>query len=153
MLMGNSVEGRFPFLDHNVVSLANSLPPHFKLNGLKEKFILKRLGKRLIPDDVLKRPKQPYRAPDAASFIGDERADFVDECLHEVTTKNVGVFDPKAVTALWSKCRTSTSLSNTDNMALVGVLSTHLVHRQVLSAPLPREATKIDTLHLAHKTC
>lgn len=148
MLMGNSVEGRFPFLDHHVVSLANSLPPHFKLNGLKEKFVLKRLGKRLIPDDVLKRPKQPYRAPDAASFIGENRPEFVDECLREVTTHNVGVFDARAVTALWNKCRTTANLSNTDNMALVGVISTHLVHRQVLAAPLPREAEKVDTLHV-----
>lgn len=150
MLMGNSVEGRFPFLDANVVSLANSLPAHFKLNGLKEKFILKCIGKRLLPAEVLKRPKQPYRAPDAASFVAQSRPAFVDDCMSEATAREVDVFDPKAVEALWNKCRTASHLSNTDNMALVGVLSTHLVHRELISAPLPTPSEAIKTIHLAH---
>lgn len=148
MLMGNSVEGRFPFLDVNVVTLANSLPDRFKLNGLKEKFVLKHLGKRLLPSEILQRSKQPYRAPDAAAFISEERPDFVDWSFTESTTSEVGVFEPKAVAALWTKCRTATNLSNTDNMGLVGVLSTHLVHHNVLKAPLPTPATDIKTVHL-----
>jgi asparagine synthase (glutamine-hydrolysing) len=47
MLMGNSVEGRFPFLDKNVIALANSLPPSFKLKVLDEKHVLKRVSKDL----------------------------------------------------------------------------------------------------------
>lgn len=148
MLMGNSVEGRFPFLDINVVALANSLPDRLKLNGLKEKFILKQIGKKRIPEEILARPKQPYRAPDAATFVAEGRPGYVDECLSEATSRDVGVFDPKAVTALWHKCRTAPNLSNTDNMGLVGVLSTHLVHHQVLRAPLPAPATDIKTVHL-----
>ncbi len=42
MLMANSVEGRFPFLDRNVADLAASLPDAFKLHGLDEKYIVKR---------------------------------------------------------------------------------------------------------------
>lgn len=148
MLMGNSVEGRFPFLDPDVVALANALPPRFKLNGLKEKFILKWLGKRWVPQDVLDRPKQPYRAPDAASFILESRPAYVDECLSDTTTRDVGVFEANAVSSLWQKCRTARRLSNTDNMALLAVLSTHLVHRQILSAPLPGPAPTIKTVHL-----
>jgi asparagine synthase (glutamine-hydrolysing) len=150
MLMGNSIEGRFPFLDVNVVSLANSLPDRFKLNGLKEKFVLKHLGKRLVPSEILARPKQPYRAPDAAAFIADGRPDFVDDAFTERTTNDVGVFDPKAVATLWNKCRTAPNLSNTDNMGMVGVLSTHLVHRNVLRAPLPEPATDVKTVHVVN---
>ena len=36
MLMANSVEGRVPFLDHRVIEFANTLPPNFKLRGLRE---------------------------------------------------------------------------------------------------------------------
>jgi len=49
MAMGHSVEGRFPFLDHRIVEFACSMPPKYRLNGLKEKFILKEASRDLIP--------------------------------------------------------------------------------------------------------
>ena len=69
MLMANSVEGRFPFLDRDVVDFANSLPARHKLFGLDEKFLLKVAFADLIPEEIRYRAKQPYRAPDAASFF------------------------------------------------------------------------------------
>ncbi|MEZ4408032.1 MAG: asparagine synthase (glutamine-hydrolyzing) [Polyangiales bacterium] len=42
MLMAHSVEGRFPFLDVNVVEFAGQMPARFKLSGLDEKHVLKR---------------------------------------------------------------------------------------------------------------
>ena len=44
MAMAHSVEGRYPFLDHRVIEFGSRLPLRFKLNGLKEKFILKPLN-------------------------------------------------------------------------------------------------------------
>ena len=44
MLMANSVEGRFPFLDRRVVALAESLPAAYKLRVLDEKHVLKARG-------------------------------------------------------------------------------------------------------------
>jgi asparagine synthase (glutamine-hydrolysing) len=46
------------------------------------------------------------------------------------------VFDPGAVSRLWAKCRArgGAQLSNADNMALVGVLSTQLLHRELVRA-------------------
>ncbi len=69
MLMGNSVEGRFPFLDHNLADFAGTLPASAKLKSLVEKSILKDGVEDLLPDNILKRPKQPYRAPESTSFI------------------------------------------------------------------------------------
>ena len=68
MLMAHSVEGRFPFLDRHVAALAESLPPSYKLRVLDEKHVLKRAAAELVPADIVRRPKQPYRAPDALSF-------------------------------------------------------------------------------------
>src|SRR3954467_405815 len=68
MLMAHSVEGRFPFLDPDVVALAASLPARYKLRALDEKHVLKRASRGLVPDEIVSRPKQPYRAPDALSF-------------------------------------------------------------------------------------
>ena len=70
MLMAHSVEGRFPFLDGSVVALANSLPPAYKLRVLDEKHVLKRVGDGLLPHGIVRRTKQPYRAPDALAFAG-----------------------------------------------------------------------------------
>lgn len=129
-LMAHSVEGRFPFLDRDVVALANSLRPEHKLRVLDEKHVLKRIARGLIPDGILARKKQPYRAPDALAFMS-EQGGYVSDLLSEPALREAAVFDPRAVTALWQKCKTrgaDHAFSNADNMALVGVISTQLVH-------------------------
>ena len=102
---------------------------------LDEKHVLKRAARDLVPPEILKRPKQPYRAPDALSFIGDGPG-WVDEVLDERALRAGGVFDPPAVRALAQKCRERApkgQLSNSDNMAMVGVLSTQLLHHQFVA--------------------
>ncbi|HEY3594977.1 MAG TPA: asparagine synthase (glutamine-hydrolyzing), partial [Polyangiaceae bacterium] len=105
MLMAHSVEGRFPFLDTEVMELAHSLPPSYKLHVLDEKHVLKRASVGLVPPSILARKKQPYRAPDALSFIGAGAPDWVDDLLSESSVRGVGVFEPRAVTQLWTKCK------------------------------------------------
>jgi asparagine synthase (glutamine-hydrolysing) len=153
MLMAHSVEGRFPFLDADVVALANSLPPALKLRVLDEKHVLKRAAADLVPASVIRRPKQPYRAPDALSFVGPATPPWVDEVLSPAAVTRAGVFQPSAVEALWRKCRAhggAGQFSNADNMALVGVLSTQLLHaslvERVADAPRPELRTVVDRL-------
>jgi asparagine synthase (glutamine-hydrolysing) len=137
MLAGNSVEGRFPFLDKDVVALAARLPDSHKLRGLDEKHVLKRLGRELLPASILARPKQPYRAPDALSFVGDDAPPWIARMVGDEVTRAAGVFEPAAVARLWQKCRAradAAQLSNTDNMALVAVLSTHLVWERMIAS-------------------
>jgi asparagine synthase (glutamine-hydrolysing) len=130
MLMAHSIEGRFPFLDKEVVALADMLPARYKLRVLDEKHVLKRAASGCVPDAILMRRKQPYRAPDAASFTGAARPEYVDALLDEAAVAEAGVFEPAAVAGLWRKCRSHGGgpFSNADNMALVGVLSTQLLH-------------------------
>ena len=154
MLMAHSVEGRFPYLDANVVELADSLPPSFKLLGLDEKHVLKRVAEGLIPDEILRRPKQPYRAPDALSFVGSGSPGWIEESISERAVAEAGVFDPRAVNRLWRKCQAhgeQGQFSNADNMAIVGVLSTQLLHSQFIRQAPARPAavvfgTRIDRL-------
>lgn len=142
MLMANSVEGRFPFLDPAVVDLASSLPARHKLFGLEEKFILKHAFADLVPDEILTRPKQPYRAPDAASFFVDGEPEWVSEVTSPRALLSAGVFDPRQVAGLLEKARhRSRSFGNTDNMRMVSVLSTQLLHEQfVTGSRLDRSA-------------
>ena len=137
--MAASVEGRFPFLDRDVVELAQALPADYKLRVLDEKHVLKRVAADLVPAEIVRRPKQPYRAPDALAFTGsgeDAPPAWVEDELSERAVAGAGVFEPRAVAALWQKCRAARDhgqLSNTDNMALVGVLSTQLLHRTLVA--------------------
>ncbi len=152
MLMGNSVEGRFPFLDKDVIALADSLPASYKLRVLDEKHVLKRAAEGLVPKEILARKKQPYRAPDALAFSGDDAPAYVGELLGEAAIKRANVFEPKAIEKLYAKLRHSTTgqFSNADNMAVVGVLSTQLLHAELVErAPAPKEVvlkTLIDRL-------
>jgi asparagine synthase (glutamine-hydrolysing) len=153
MLMANSVEGRFPFLDANVMRLAASLPDSYKLKVLDEKHILKRIGRGLVPPSILARKKQPYRAPDAACFVSPDAPDWVNDVTSAASVTAAGIFEPKAVEQLLQKCRgrSSSPFSNADNMAVVGVLSTQLLHRQFIedsisNRRIPRFSTCIDCL-------
>jgi asparagine synthase (glutamine-hydrolysing) len=128
MAMAHSVEGRFPFLDHRLVEFCNRLPPALKLRGLTEKWLLKQLGRKLVPTDIWQRPKQPYRAPIHRSFFGDDAPDYVAELLSERAVRDAGLFRPDAAARLVRKARLNTRLSEVDEMALVGILSAHLVH-------------------------
>ena len=149
MLMANSVEGRFPFLDADVMSLAGSLPDSYKLKVLDEKHIVKRVSRGLVPETIIARKKQPYRAPDAACFVAADAPQWVDDVTSADSLAAAGVFNPKAVQQLLQKCRSrqGSQFSNADNMAVVGVLSTQLLHRQFIqNRRSPRRITEFSTL-------
>jgi asparagine synthase (glutamine-hydrolysing) len=149
MLMANSVEGRFPFLDPDVVSLANSLPDEYKLKVLDEKHVLKRASDGLIPPSIARRKKQPYRAPDALSFVGAGAPAWIEERMSEAAVRAAGVFDPAAVASLWKKCqarRDESQFSNADNMAVVGVLSTQILHERLIATQPSSSPIQLTTL-------
>lgn len=139
MLMAHSVEGRFPFLDRDLVELANSLPARHKLSGLDEKHLLKLAFGDLVPQEILNRPKQPYRAPDTASFFTDEPPDWLQEVTSPEALRDAGVFDPARVANLVAKSARTKGLrtGNTDNMRLLAVLSTQLVYQEFIAEPCP----------------
>ena len=133
MAMANSIEGRFPFLDHRVIEYANRLPPRYKLMGLTEKFLLKKSMTGLLPESVRTRSKQPYRAPDSQSFFIDGKApEYVNELMSEERVAQAGYFEPKAVRKLFEKSRAGRTIGFGDNMAFVGILSTMLIDQMFI---------------------
>ena len=143
MAMANSVEGRFPFLDYRVAELAASMPCRMKMHGLDEKHVLKRAVQGMVPESVLRRSKQPYRAPDAACFLsgdGRRKQSYVDEILSPERIRQDGIFNPEAVDHLLRKLRHAGPVGVKDNMALVGILSTQLLVEQFLRNPAPLPA-------------
>jgi asparagine synthase (glutamine-hydrolysing) len=131
--MANSVEGRFPYLDHRVIEFANALPARYKLRGLNEKAVLRAALKGLLPNRVLNRVKQPYRAPDSASFFqAGKPLDYVAQLLEPARIRDSGYFESAAVTKLLEKCRGGRTIGFGDNMAFVGILSTMLVDELIV---------------------
>ncbi len=140
MAAANAVEGRVPFLDHRVIEFANRLPPHYKLRGLDEKYILKRAFRDLLPENIWNRPKRPYRAPIHRSFFPNgQPLPWVAEVLSPQAIEAAGYFNATAVASLVKKITRFGHLGETDDMTLAGLLSTQLVHQQFIAhfAPLP----------------
>jgi asparagine synthase (glutamine-hydrolysing) len=132
--MAHAIEGRFPFLDHRVVELGARVPPQLKLNGLREKHILRKAAERLLPGAIANRTKQPYRAPDAQAFVGADAPDYVARRLAAAEIAAAGTFDAKAVDRLVAKCRNGKFIGFRDNAAFVGILSTQLWQREFAAA-------------------
>jgi len=127
-MMANAVEGRVPYLDHRVIELAARIPPTLRLRGLDEKHILRRATADLLPPATQDRKKQPYMAPEARCFLGNDAPEYVADLLSAERLREDGYFDPKAVSGLVEKCRRRDVVGFRDNMAFVGVLSTQIIH-------------------------
>ncbi len=130
--MANSVEGRYPFLDHRIITFSATLPDRFKLSGLNEKVLLKRLMKNILPNNVLARPKQAYRAPGSAALY---RHNLIDTFLNREAIVQAGLFDFERVNKLVKKFESGNLLSELDNMALVGVLSGQIWYDKFIARP------------------
>jgi len=145
MAAANAVEGRYPFLDHRVVELAARIPPHYKLFGLKEKWVLKKAMRGALPEAILKRPKQPYMAPDSSCFTQKQAPGYVRELLSEERVKRAGVFNPTMVGRLYEKClkQSHGQMSFKDNMAFVGILSTQMLVDQFIEKFNDREIHRV----------
>jgi asparagine synthase (glutamine-hydrolysing) len=128
MAMGHSVEGRYPFLDYRMVQFAANLPDSLKLRGLKEKYLLKQLGAKLLPERIWKRGKKPYRAPIRQAFFAHPSA-YLAEILSEKSLQESGTFNLRAVSALMEKAARVETLSEVDSMAVAGIISTQLMHQ------------------------
>ena len=129
--MGHSVEGRFPFLDYRMVEFCGRLPTKYKMVGLREKWLLRQVGRKLLPPEIWTRRKRPYRAPIQRSFFSAEGTTaYVPDLLSEQAIQAAGLFNPQAVAQLARKAASGAELSEVDNMAVAGILSTQLVYQQ-----------------------
>jgi asparagine synthase (glutamine-hydrolysing) len=128
--MAHAVEGRFPFLDYRVVEFAARLPARYRMHGLRDKFILRKVAGEIIPKELSERPKQPYRAPIGRCFSEGEAFKFTEDLLSPDSIRESGYFDPSRVTRFMSKCfkHGGQILSERENMALAGIVSTQLLH-------------------------
>ena len=149
MTMAHSVEGRFPFLDFRVVRFCTGLPTRLKLRGLTEKYLLKKLGQKWLPQEIWQRPKRPYRAPIHRSFFNGATEAYVRDLLSPEKIQESDLFKPTAVSQLIRKIDSGSSLGEAGDMALAGILSSQILYSQFVCrarkkpAPLPVQKIKV----------
>jgi len=93
--MAAGLEARVPFLDHEVIEFAARLPAHLKVGG-DGKYILKEAGRRVIPAEVIDRPKGYFPVPALKYLRGDFLAMARDALLCPAARQR-GLFQPAAV--------------------------------------------------------
>jgi len=130
--MAHGVEGRFPFLDHRVFAHAVRLPATEKLDGMREKVALRRIAAEVLPPGIAERSKQPYRAPEVEPFFARDAPAWVLDALAPAELEATGIWDAPRVEGLVRRCRAGRAGGMRESMALVGVLSTQLWHREFI---------------------
>jgi len=128
--MANSVEMRMPFLDYRIIELMCNVEPELKINGLNEKFILKKVFKDLLPQRILNRDKNPYRAPIKQGILVNK--ELTGQYLNRDSLKEYGLFDPEKVRLLINKLNKFEKASEVDNMALIGILSSQIIYNMFI---------------------
>ena len=138
--MFNSVEMRYPFLDEDVVDFCAKLHPRWKLHGLKDKYLLRRVADRWLPRSMSRRRKNMFLAPFEALFPSTSRAPaFVEQLLSPESLRSTGYFDPIAVKhwrEAYSNLRKGSYQRMSIEMGLVGVVSTQLWHHTFIDNTL-----------------
>lgn len=123
--MAASVECRYPFLDYGVAEFAEALPDKMKIMGLNEKYIVKKLAEKYVPDIITRRQKFPYRAPiDIAELMNDE---YVRHITSENCLKQFRVFNPNAVGRFISLAVLKEIPNERDCMLFMGILTTQIL--------------------------
>ena len=100
MSMANSLEVRVPFLDHNVVNYAFSLPEESKINGQMKKRILQDAFRDILPPELYRRPKHGFEVPLLKWFRNELRSLIEHDLLAKDFVEGQGIFDYAGINQL-----------------------------------------------------
>ena len=142
--MAHSVEMRLPYLDRRLIEFMAQVPAKWKILGLDEKHILKRVFRNVLPAEVANRPKHPYRAPISKSLLNDKAGEYADQMLSQKCINEFGLFDSTKVTRLVQRLRSGSASSEVDNMALAGIFSTQILYHRFVDDFRARPDCTVD---------
>jgi asparagine synthase (glutamine-hydrolysing) len=130
MEMAHSVEGRVPFLDHQVVECVCRAPVSLKIRGVTEKYLLREAARPLITETVYHRQKHPFLSPPVTMVPTERFHQMMQDTLRGSVLASLPFYDQKKVVALLDRLP---SMSDADRMGWDPVLMS------VLSACVIRE--------------
>jgi asparagine synthase (glutamine-hydrolysing) len=129
--MAHGLEARSPFLDHELMQLAASIPAHLKVRGTSKKWILRQALRGWLPDEILDRPKQGFSVPLTAWLRGELR-DWSREILLDSRTLGRGYFEPAAVRRLLER---HDGGADGDAKRIWALVMLELWHRELIDVP------------------
>jgi asparagine synthase (glutamine-hydrolysing) len=83
----------------DLISFAREIPTHLKLNGLVEKYILKKVGAKFLPEVIFNRQKFSFVAPGSPPLL-QEKIDWIQDLLSYDRIKRQGYFNPDTIERL-----------------------------------------------------
>jgi asparagine synthase (glutamine-hydrolysing) len=95
--MNSSVETRYPLLDEDVIAFCATIAPEYKLRGLTDKWLLRKVAARTLPKRIANRPKTMFQASRSEALLADDRPEWVDQLLSRESIQATGWFDPERV--------------------------------------------------------
>ena len=131
MEMAHSIEGRVPFLDHHVAEFAVGLPIHMKINGMREKHVLREATRDVLIEPVYNRAKHPFTTPPAKVGQNDAMLAFFGDVFSSASFKEQPIFDVPAAQRLFQEffAQAPEERTSTDTM-LHQIASLTIMHQR-----------------------
>lgn len=100
--MSHSVEARVPFMDHPLVEFATRIPPILKLNGMDEKYVLRKVASPHLPAHPTQYKKRAFYTPIREWFFTPDRQTSLEPYLGRSAIEGAGFFEYQTVQKLLS---------------------------------------------------
>jgi len=134
--MAHSVEARVPFMDHPLVELAAQIPPGLKLNGMDEKYILRKAMMSHLPEHPSQFKKRAFYTPIRDWFFTAERQSALQQYLSPAALQKTGYFREATVETYLQQIREAANVESMDDYyavmklewLLLMVLSVQILH-------------------------
>jgi len=136
--MLSGVQLQTPFLDEDVIALSTRIPPGYKLRGLRDKYVLRKVAERYLPKEIAWRPKVDFIAP-FDSLYGPSAPPWVEQLLSEESLRKTDYFDPAAVhhwRERYAKLRKRSTTRLSVEIGLASIVATQLWHQTFIAGGL-----------------
>jgi asparagine synthase (glutamine-hydrolysing) len=131
MEMAHSIEGRVPFLDHQVAEFAAGIPIHMKIQGMREKHVLREACRDVLIEPVYNRQKHPFSTPPAKLGQDDAMLELFGDVFASSLLDDQPIFDAAAVRRLFQSLPEKTAAQRMDlDGAMHRILSLTLMHQR-----------------------
>jgi len=136
--MAHSLEVRVPFLDHHLVEHCATIPSSLKVRRGQQKYLLRRLARGIVPDEVLARRKVGFFSSAVDGWVeANLRRHFADYLL-DPAARYAEFLDREVVKSLLSDSLDGRS-SALDRRLLLAVLVLEVWLSEFLARALPHE--------------
>ncbi len=138
MSMAHGVEARVPFLDHPLIELAARIPPDLKLNGMNEKYLLKKISLPHLPKHPWDYKKKAFYTPIREWFFTPDQQEQLERYLSADALSACGLFNPTRVNELRGRLAATAAPTNMNDYyramqlewVMMLVLTTQILHDQ-----------------------